>query len=445
MSEGKLEKARKNINEIDNEMAKLFEMRMAEVKSIAEYKKENNLPIFDLARESEVISCGSELIRDKNLKGYYRDLLQASMDISKKYQADLIAHAEYERAEAEGANIKDAKILRLNLCNGGYNIYIGSGLIARAKDRFNLNRKVIIVTDSGVPSEYARGVMEQCSNARVITLPEGEESKSMENLSRILKEMIDFGMTRTDCVVAVGGGVCGDIAGLAAASFMRGVDFYNIPTTLLSQVDSSIGGKVAINFGGVKNIVGAFYQPSGVIVDPRLLRTLDKRQIANGMAEAVKMALCFDEKLFELIENNEISEDILEQIIIGSLKIKKDVVECDEREGGVRKVLNLGHTLGHGIEALEMGRLYHGECVAIGMTRVCSDEVLRRLIPLLNKLGLPVEYSGDISEVTALISHDKKCDGGLISAIFVDKIGSYRIEKIGVEDFCRRVNEGAKK
>ena len=226
---------------------------------------------------------------------------------------------------------------------------------------------------------------------------------------------------------------------------MRGVDFYNIPTTLLSQVDSSIGGKVAINFGGVKNIVGAFYQPSGVIVDPRLLRTLDKRQIANGMAEAVKMALCFDEKLFELIENNEISEDILEQIIIGSLKIKKDVVECDEREGGVRKVLNLGHTLGHGIEALEMGRLYHGECVAIGMTRVCSDEVLRRLSPLLNKLGLPVEYSGDISEVTALISHDKKCDGGLISAIFVDKIGSYRIEKIGVEDFCRRVNEGAKK
>ena len=334
--------------------------------------------------------------------------------------------------------------IHLDLGIRGYDINIGAKLIERASEIFNLERRVLIITDSGVPEEYAKVVADKAKEARILTLPEGEETKSMESLSKIYTQMLDFGMTRTDCVVAVGGGVMGDLAGFAAASFMRGIDFYNIPSTLLSQVDSSIGGKVAINFGGVKNIVGAFYQPKGVIIDPSLLRTLDKRQLSNGMAEAVKMALSFDKELFELMEKEEITEEILEQIIIGSLKIKKQVVEDDERESGVRKVLNLGHTLGHGIESVEMGRLYHGECVAIGMTKVCSDRVLERLLPLLQKLGLPTEYDGDLKAATMLISHDKKCDGGFVSAIFVDEVGSYRIEKMGVEEFCLHV-EGARK
>ena len=334
--------------------------------------------------------------------------------------------------------------IHLDLGIRGYDINIGAKLIERASEIFNLERRVLIITDSGVPEEYAKVVADKAKEARILTLPEGEETKSMESLSKIYTQMLDFGMTRTDCVVAVGGGVMGDLAGFAAASFMRGIDFYNIPSTLLSQVDSSIGGKVAINFGGVKNIVGAFYQPKGVIIDPSLLRTLDKRQLSNGMAEAVKMALSFDKELFELMEKEEITEEILEQIIIGSLKIKKRVVESDERESGVRKVLNLGHTLGHGIESVEMGRLYHGECVAIGMTKVCSDRVLERLLPLLQKLGLPTEYDGDLKAATMLISHDKKCDGGFVSAIFVDEVGSYRIEKMGVEEFCLHV-EGARK
>ena len=334
--------------------------------------------------------------------------------------------------------------IHLDLGIRGYDINIGAKLIERASEIFNLERRVLIITDSGVPAEYAKTVAGLSKEARILTLPEGEETKSMESLSKIYTQMLDFGMTRTDCVVAVGGGVMGDLAGFAAASFMRGIDFYNIPSTLLSQVDSSIGGKVAINFGGVKNIVGAFYQPKGVIIDPSLLRTLDKRQLSNGMAEAVKMALSFDKELFELMEKEEITEEILEQIIIGSLKIKKRVVESDERESGVRKVLNLGHTLGHGIESVEMGRLYHGECIAIGMTKVCSDRVLERLLPLLQKLGLPTEYDGDLKAATMLISHDKKCDGGFVSAIFVDEVGSYRIEKMGVEEFCLHV-EGARK
>lgn len=326
--------------------------------------------------------------------------------------------------------------IHLDLGNRGYDINIGAGLIGRAGEIFNLDRRVLIITDSGVPKEYAETVLGFSREGRILTLPEGEDSKSMENYSLILSEMLDFSMTRTDCVVAVGGGVVGDISGFAAASFMRGIDFYNIPTTLLSQVDSSIGGKVAINFGGVKNIVGAFYQPKRIIIDPALLKTLPKRQLSAGMAEAVKMALSFDRELFEFIENNEISEDVLEEIIIRSLKIKKMVVERDECEGGLRKVLNLGHTLGHGIESVEMGKFYHGECVAIGMMAVCSDKVKPRLSPLLTKLGLPTEYKGDLSAALLLVSHDKKCDGGLVSVILVDEVGSYRIEKMKVDDFC---------
>ena len=334
--------------------------------------------------------------------------------------------------------------LHLDLCERGYDINIGRGLLNKASELFELNRKVLIVTDSGVPKEYAEAVKAVCKDAKILTVAEGEGSKSMDGFALVCQTMLDFNMTRGDCVVAVGGGVVGDLAGFAAASFMRGIDFYNIPTTLLSQVDSSIGGKTAINLGGVKNIVGAFYQPKGVIIDPDVLKTLPKRQIESGLAEAVKMSLTSDKALFELIENNKISEDILEQIIIGSLKIKKNVVEADEREGGLRKILNLGHTFGHGVEAVAGGILYHGECVAIGMTVVCSDKVKERLLPLLKKIGLPTTFDGDVDKALSLIVHDKKKDKNLLSVIFVDEIGSYRIEKMDAGDFCAHVREELK-
>ena len=226
---------------------------------------------------------------------------------------------------------------------------------------------------------------------------------------------------------------------------MRGIDFYNIPTTLLSQVDSSIGGKCGVNLGGTKNIVGAFYQPKGVIIDPDLLSTLSERHFSNGMAEVIKMSLTSDEELFEFISSCDIKSNI-EKIITRSLMIKKQVVENDEREANLRKILNLGHTLGHAIEAVEeMRGFYHGECVAIGMMAVCSKEVKERLIPLLKKCSLPYSYDGNIAEATKYISHDKKCEGEKISVVFVDKIGSYRIEKMDVSEFCNRVREEMKK
>ena len=334
--------------------------------------------------------------------------------------------------------------IKVDLAERGYDIHIGRGLIDKAGELFELNRRVLIVTDSGVPSEYAIKVCRACGNGEIITVGQGEGSKSPEVFTRVLEKMVEMGMTRSDCVVAVGGGVVGDLSGFSAASYMRGIDFYNIPTTLLSQVDSSIGGKTAINLGGVKNIVGAFYQPKGVIIDPDLLKTLPKRQLLSGLAEAIKMSLTSDKELFSLIESGDIIESI-EEIITKSLMIKKAVVEADEREGGLRRILNFGHTLGHAIEAQEeMGGLYHGECVAIGMTVCVSCQVKTRLIPLLKRVGLPYEYGGDLEAALKFISHDKKCEGKRISVVFVDEIGSYRIEKMDVEAFCSIVQEEMK-
>ena len=334
----------------------------------------------------------------------------------------------------------------MELSERGYDITVGRGLLCSASEYFNLERKVFIVTDEGVPSEYAEAVAKAAKDAKIVTVPMGEGSKSEETFISLLKEMITFGMTRTDCVVAVGGGVIGDLSGFLAASYMRGIDFYNCPTTLLSQVDSSIGGKVAINLMGVKNIVGAFHQPRGVLIDLDTLKTLPKRQIAAGLAESVKMSLTSDAELFSLFEKEEINDESIEKIIVASLKIKKAVVEQDEFEGGLRKILNFGHTLGHGIEACEgLAGLYHGECVALGMLPMTSDEVYKRLVSVLKKLSLPYEYSGDLDKALQPVIHDKKCDGGRVSAIFVDKVGEYRIEKMTVNSFCNTVKNNARR
>ena len=334
--------------------------------------------------------------------------------------------------------------LHMNLGERGYDINIGCGLLDKAGEVWRLDRRAFIVTDSGVPCEYAERVAACAKEARIVTVAEGEGSKSAEVYTRLLGEMVDFGLTRSDCAIAVGGGVVGDLTGFLAATYMRGIDFYNAPTTLLSQVDSSIGGKTAINLGGVKNIVGAFHQPRGVIVDIDTLKTLPKRQVSNGLCEALKMAMTSDAELFSVFENEEIGEENLEKIITAALKIKKAVVEQDERESGIRRILNFGHTFGHAIEAEEeLHGLYHGECVAIGMLPVCSRDVRERLLPLLKKLGLPYSYGGDIENALGFISHDKKCEGDTINIVTVSKIGSYEIKKMTVSDFCEAVRKTA--
>ena len=199
-----------------------------------------------------------------------------------------------------------------------YNIFLERGALTRAEEYLRLDRRVLVVTDTGVPAQYAQTVAEKCTEAYVLTVPQGEQTKNIDTWRDILTFLVEKSFTRSDCIVAVGGGVVGDLAGFAAASYMRGIDFYNIPTTVLSQVDSSIGGKTAIDFLGYKNLVGAFYQPQAVIIDPDVLKTLPQRQINNGLAESIKMAATSDKALFEFMENNDAYVDFLSGSITGN-------------------------------------------------------------------------------------------------------------------------------
>lgn len=331
--------------------------------------------------------------------------------------------------------------LSMNLGENSYDIIIKRGALREAAGYLKLDRRVLIVTDDGVPAAYSETIAEKCKYPVRISVPQGEGSKSFPVLERLCRVMLEKGFTRTDAVVAVGGGVVGDLSGFAAASYMRGIDFYNIPTTFLSQVDSSIGGKTAINLEGVKNIIGAFYQPRRVLIDPEVLATLPKRQVASGLAESIKMAAAFDADLFEKIEGGDV-EAHLDSIIEKSLAIKKYVVEHDEKEAGLRRVLNFGHTIGHGIESCEgLHGLYHGECVALGMLPMCSASVRRRLIEVYKKIGLPCSLDFDSERVFEAVTHDKKLDGSLINLVFVPEIGTYEMKQMSLPDFHTLIKE----
>ncbi|MBQ9806573.1 MAG: 3-dehydroquinate synthase [Clostridia bacterium] len=326
-------------------------------------------------------------------------------------------------------------ILHLDLPQNGYDIILERGALNRAAQYLKLDRRVLIVTDTGVPAQYANTIAAQCKDPVIETVPTGEESKSFAMLERLCRTLMEHHFTRTDCVVAVGGGVVGDLAGFAAASYMRGIDFYNCPTTVLSQVDSSIGGKVAINLDHVKNIVGAFYQPKAVLIDPEVLSTLPPRQISNGLSEAVKMSLTSDAVLFELFESGKALDEI-DTVIERSLRIKKAVVEQDEKESGLRRILNFGHTLGHGVEAQnEKNGLYHGECVSLGMIPMCDASVRERLVKVLEMLSLPTKITDSIEDVLDAASHDKKCAGDSISVVYVPRVGSFEIRRMLTEDW----------
>ena len=227
-----------------------------------------------------------------------------------------------------------------------------------------------------------------------------------------------------------------DLAGFAAACYMRGIDFVNVPTTTLSQIDSSIGGKTAINAGGVKNNVGAFWQPRKVLIDLDVLATLPRRHYINGLAEALKAGLIYDPQLFALFECEHPEENI-EQIVYRSLKFKKKIVEQDEREGSVRACLNFGHTIGHGIEAVRgvRGRrttgLYHGECVALGMLPMIEDNaLLKRTRAIYRTLGLPTRTGANKEKVLAYMQHDKKARGDSITIIKCPGLGCWRADKL---------------
>lgn len=333
-------------------------------------------------------------------------------------------------------------IIPVKTSSGGYDILLERGALSRIDDILDLSGKTLIVTDDGVPVQYSDMVASRCKNAFKVVLPQGEATKSIENFEYLLTKLVEYKFTRTDRIIAVGGGVIGDLSGFTASAYMRGIDFINIPTTLLSQVDSSVGGKTAIDFMGLKNIVGAFYPPKKVIIDPDTLKTLDKRQLSNGLAEALKMSLTHDKALFEIFENEDAFQNI-DKIIERSVLIKKSVVEADEREAGLRRVLNFGHTLAHGIESGDgFSKYLHGECVALGMIPMCSDMVRARLINVLNKLELPCELKDiDLDASITASAHDKKLSGKDITLVLVEEIGSYELKKMPFAEYEKIIRE----
>lgn len=324
--------------------------------------------------------------------------------------------------------------MKINVaCSRNYDIYLEKGLLNQVHNYIDGTHKVFLISDDHVPKVYQETLKNQFAESYLYIVKQGESSKSFETFEACLKEMLKLNFSRKDMVIALGGGVVGDLAGFVAASYMRGIDFVNIPTTTLSQIDSGIGGKVAINVDGIKNCVGAFYQPKLVLIDPLVLETLPERHFYNGLVEAVKAGLIRDESLFELFEQEHLD---IEQIIYKSLLVKKDVVEHDEREQGLRKILNFGHTIGHAYESYyHLGGYLHGECVALGMMAVLKNEEIRkRLAGILERFHIDSTCDAKEEDVFQYLTKDKKADHDHITLVTVEEIGHAELKEVPIAD-----------
>jgi len=342
-------------------------------------------------------------------------------------------------------------IVPVLLGDRSYDIHIDAGKINRFGVELNSVKSaehMIVITDDIVAPLYLETVITQCRIAadRVdsIVVPAGESTKSVAQCDVLWQRLIELGTDRKTVIVALGGGVIGDLAGFVAASFTRGLDFVQIPTTLLAQVDSSVGGKVGINLPQAKNMVGAFWQPKSVIIDPLVLSTLDNRNYAAGMAEVIKYGVIMDAPLFEFLEQSipaiqERDAETLTKIIAWCCRCKADVVAEDETETtGRRAILNYGHTFGHAIESVfGYGKFLHGEAISIGMTcaarlaismGLCNPELLTRQTKLFQSLDLPTACPGERhDELLAAMKHDKKVAGGKLKLILPTQIGQVEI------------------
>ena len=332
------------------------------------------------------------------------------------------------------------KKLHVDLKERGYDIVLGHGILKRLAEEIDVGRRVLLVSDTKVPDRWIQLVRSQCPDCVVKIVESGEGAKSFAVWEELLLCMLAHHFVRTDLVIALGGGVVGDLAGFAAACYMRGIDFVNIPTTTLAQIDSSIGGKTAINAGGVKNNIGAFWQPRKVLIDLDVLSTLPRRHYINGLAEALKAGLIYDPQLYALFEQENI-DDHLEEIIYRSLCMKKDVVEKDEKETGLRKILNFGHTIGHAIEGYyHMEEYLHGECVAMGMLYFIEDDALRqRTIRILERLGLPTDAPYDAEAMSEKLLADKKAGHGHITVVKVKTLGKAELEDMSFAEVKKRL------
>ncbi|TJX62567.1 3-dehydroquinate synthase [Soehngenia saccharolytica] len=345
------------------------------------------------------------------------------------------------------------KVIKVEAKSNKYDIAIEDGLLKNIGDEIRKiynGRKIAIVTDSNVYGIYGSTVKKSLEKSNFetsfIVLDPGEKSKSLESLQIVYNNFVDFALTRSDLVIALGGGVIGDITGFAAATYLRGIAFVQVPTTLLAQIDSSIGGKVAVNLSQGKNLIGSFYQPKKVIIDPALLNTLPDEQIKNGLSEVVKYACIKDVEFFNYLMKIKNKRDLfnaLEYIIYTCCNIKKEIVEIDEKDNNERMLLNFGHTLAHALEKYFDYNISHGEAVAIGMhyitrkteelgyteqgTRCKLEELLENFHISYN---LPNVDMGKIREYVLL---DKKNLSGNLNFVILRKIGEAFIESVPIE------------
>ncbi len=331
-----------------------------------------------------------------------------------------------------------------------YRILVGAGVLAQAGSELShlkVGRRVALVTDAAILALHGAAVTQSLAAAGLdvttVLLPEGERAKTLDVAASTWERFLEAGLDRGSTVVALGGGAVGDLAGFAAATYMRGVNFVQMPTTLLAQVDASIGGKTAIDHPRAKNLIGAFYQPRLVLSDTATLQTLPEREYRSGLAEVIKHGIVLDAEYFAEVERDAAAllkrePATLERIVGGSCRLKGSVVERDEQEAELRHVLNYGHTIGHAIEAVTgYQRFAHGEAVSLGIAAeagiaerlgLAKPEVRARQVRLLETVGLPVRSVGETPErVVEALSRDKKAKDGRVPFVLAPEIGAFRL------------------
>ncbi len=338
------------------------------------------------------------------------------------------------------------KKIKVNLGINSYNIFIGSNLLSKILQLYpeiKKYEKIHVITDETVEKLYLKNLVNALNkDISVTVIKEGEQNKSLETLQSIIKDMLNQNFDRSSLIIALGGGVVGDVSGFTASIYMRGIDFIQIPTTLLSQVDSSVGGKTAVNFNGVKNIVGTFYQPKFVLIDTNLLKTIDNKNVHSGIGEIIKYGIIQDYDFFRYIKANsdlieKFDEEVIEYTIYKSINIKKEIVQKDEKESNIRMILNFGHTVGHGIELLGTYNLYHGEAVLIGMViesliaynnkLICKDYYYEIKELVQEFISIPKISNEDANIIYSKMLNDKKNENGHINIVLPINKGEVKV------------------
>ncbi len=341
--------------------------------------------------------------------------------------------------------------ININLGRRSYPIYISSDYlnINNCLNAAKLKGKIIVITDENV-EKYQYQNFKDCQenfNQEInkYVIKPGEFSKNLSTVEDLYKFLVSKRADRDTTLIALGGGIVGDITGFVAATYLRGINFVQVPTTLLAQVDSSVGGKVGVDFEGIKNIIGAFYQPKFVYINVSSLKTLPKREISAGLAEVIKHAVIRDKDFFDYIEYNMIKifnfdENVLQYLIKTNCQIKGSIIEADEKENGIRAILNYGHTIGHAIESISNFNYLHGECVSLGMVaamklskyfKMIKDTDILKVISILRAANLPISFENiDIEAVFGQLFFDKKIKNNRFTFVLSKGIGEVELIKI---------------